>query len=295
MFSGAGEIFALASAVTWALAVILFKKSGETVHPIALNILKNLLAAALIFPTMWIVGETFFRDVPHRDYLIVFVSGALGIGIADTLFFMSLNRLGAGLSAIVSCLYSPLIIILSIIWLDESLKFLQIIGVIMIISAVLTAVSRKGAGSISRKNLVSGIILGITAVASTAIGIVMVKPLLDGSPLLWVTELRLIAGILILIPIILLHPRRREITTSAYQAKGWKYTLSGAFVGTYLALILWLAGMKYAPVSIASALNQTGNIFIFTFAALILKERVNLRKTIAIIAGVVGAIIVVTG
>jgi drug/metabolite transporter (DMT)-like permease len=295
LFPGSGEIFALVSAITWALAVILFKKSGETVHPIALNSIKNAVAIVLILPTMWIVGETLFRHVPARDYLIVFISGALGIGIADTLYFMCLNRIGASLTAIVSCLYSPIIIVLSIFWLDESLTYLQIFGVVLIIAAVLIVTGRNGNNSVSRKKMIGGIILGVLAVSSTAIGIVMVKPLLNSSPLLWITELRLIAGIVILIPILLIHPRRKEITISAYNVTGWKYTLSGAFVGTYLTLILWLAGMKYAQVSVASALNQTGNIFIFIFAAILLKEDVNLRKVIAIIVGVAGAMIVVTG
>ena len=76
------------------------------------------------------------RDVPAYDYWMLLVSGALGIGISDTFFFMSLNRLGAALSAIVDCLYSPFIIGLSVLWLGESLSVIQILGVVMIVSAV---------------------------------------------------------------------------------------------------------------------------------------------------------------
>ena len=89
-----GEAFSLTVAIVWAFAVILFKKSGETVHPIALNLFKNLLAIILFLPTMWLLGETLFLDVPARDYLILIISGALGIGIADTLFFNRRLRLG---------------------------------------------------------------------------------------------------------------------------------------------------------------------------------------------------------
>jgi len=55
---------------------------------------------------------------------------------------------------------------------------------------------------------------------------------------------------------------------------------------------LWLAGMKYAQASTASALNQTSNIFIFIFAALLLKERITPLRLIAIIVGVAGAVMV---
>jgi drug/metabolite transporter (DMT)-like permease len=57
-------------------------------------------------------------------------------------------------------------------------------------------------------------------------------------------------------------------------------------------MLIWLAGMKYAKVSIASALNQTSTIFVLLFAALILKERITLRKVAAIILAVAGAILV---
>src|SRR4030042_3975119 len=120
-----GETLALLTAVAWAIAVISCKRSGETVHPIALNVFKNILALVLFLPTLPLFGESFFHDAPTGDYLLLLASGALGIGLADTLYFMSLNRLGAGLSAIVDCTYSPFVIALSIVWLGESLNLWQ--------------------------------------------------------------------------------------------------------------------------------------------------------------------------
>ena len=94
-----GQSLALMTAIVWACAVILFKKSGETVHPIALNLFKNILALVLFLPTLWIFGETLFRPAPAGEYLLLMFSGILGIGVGDTLFFKSLNRVGAGSSS----------------------------------------------------------------------------------------------------------------------------------------------------------------------------------------------------
>ena len=152
-----GEILATLTAITWAIAVILFKKSGEKVHPVALNLFKNSLAVILFIPTMWFFGETLFRPVPASEYWMLLLSGILGIGIADTLFFKSLNLLGAGMHSIVNCLYAPSIIGLSVIWLGESMTALQILGAAMIVSAVLTATTKKGKGDLSRHNLFWGI------------------------------------------------------------------------------------------------------------------------------------------
>ncbi|MCX7786038.1 MAG: DMT family transporter, partial [candidate division WOR-3 bacterium] len=132
-----GQILSVLCAIIWALAVILFKKSGETVHPIALNLFKNLIAIILFLITIKILGQSLLRNASSKEYLIFILSGILGMAIADTLYFMCLNQIGAGLLAIVSCLHSPFIIILSMLFLKERMTFLQIIGVILIVLAVL--------------------------------------------------------------------------------------------------------------------------------------------------------------
>ncbi|MFH1009788.1 MAG: DMT family transporter [bacterium] len=291
-FPHLGQTLATVTAVTWAFAVILFKKSGESVHPVALNLFKNSLAAVLFLPTLWFFGETLLRRAPASDYLLLMVSGALGIGLSDTLFFMALNRLGAGLMAIVDCLYSPFIISLSVIFLSEHMTAWQFFGAGMILFGVLMAGVEKPKSGLIRKDLWLGILFGILALAGMAVGIVMIKRLLERSPLLWVTEIRLMASVIALLIILPLHPARRTMMGSLLSAQGWRYTLSGSFVGAYLSMVFWLGGMKYTQASIAAALNQTSNIFVFIFAALLLKEPVNRQRVVAIVLAVGGALLV---
>jgi len=290
-----GEILALGTAITWAFAVILFKRSGETVHPIALNTYKNILAGLLLIPTIYLFGQSLFYDAPQKDYWLLLISGALGIGLADTFFFKSLNLLGAGLTAIVDCLYSPSIIFLAFILLGESLTLLQIIGAILIISAILAAATKKGRGSLDKRSFLLGLMYGALGMFTMAIGIVMIDDILKRSPLLWVTEIRIFGGLVILLINIALHRRRKAIVKSVMTKTGWKYTFWGSVLGTYLALIMWLGGMKYTQMSTAAVLNQTSNIFIFIFAALLLKERLTMMKVAGILLAVGGVILVILG
>ena len=71
--------------------------------------------------------------------------------------------------------------------------------------------------------------------------------------------------------------------------------ITGSVAGAYLSLILWLAGMKYTQASVAAALNQTSNIFVFIFAGFFLKEVINLQRTIGIVLGVTGVFVVMLG
>ncbi len=290
-----GEGLSLLSAVLWALAVIMFRKSGEKVHPLGLNTFKSSLALILFLPTLWIFGETLLHPAPTSVYILLLLSGIIGIGAGDTLFFNSLNLLGAGLTGIVICMYSPFIICLSIIFLKENLTVFQIIGAILIIFAVLIATIEKETEKINRRRLVSGILCGVLASACMAIGIVIIKPILARFPLIWLTEIRLIGGTGALFLILLLYPNRRKIISSVISTKSWSYTISGSLIGAFLAMIVWLAGMKFTQASIASALNQTSTIFIFIFAGIILKEPINLRRALGIILAFIGSFLVSFG
>ena len=52
----------------------------------------------------------------------------------------------------------------------------------------------------------------------------------------------------------------------------WRRLALAAFVGQFLAMILWLAGYKYTQASVAAILNETASVFILLLAALWLKE-----------------------
>ncbi|KPL17503.1 MAG: hypothetical protein AMJ92_11605 [candidate division Zixibacteria bacterium SM23_81] len=290
-----GQTLSLLTAVIWAFAVILFKKSGETVHPIALNLFKNLLAIVLFLPTLWMAGEPLVRQIPGSEYLLFIFSGILGIAIGDTCFFKSLNRLGAGWSAIVACMYSPFMIGMSFICLGEKLTPVQVAGVLLILSSVLLTIHLKGSERIKRNDLLWGIFWGVIATAVMAIGVVMIKPLLEEAPLLWAVEVRLVGGFVSLALITLLFPSGRRAITTLFSIRSWTYTVTGSFMGAYLAMLAWLGGMKFTQVSLASALNQTSTIFIFVFAAVFLHEPITLRRTTAILLAVCGALLIFLG
>lgn len=288
-----GEILALLSALFWALAVILFKKSGETVHPLGLNLFKNLLALVLIIPTLRLVGEPLLPSLPASYYLRFVLSGILGMTIGDTLFFVSLNRIGAGLAAVVSYMYGPLLVILSLIFLHEQIGLPQVLGSLLILTALLISTDFRNPPSRNRRHLPSGIILGLLSTAATAAGVIIIKPLLDQTPLLWATALRLLVGLVGLLIFIPLMPDRLQIISSAFNRSRLGYSIAGTILGTYIALTLWLGGMKYTRVSTAAPLNQLSNIFVFIFGALLLREPVNGRRLAAILLAFTGAVLVI--
>ncbi len=283
-----GSIFALTSAFFWASAVILFKKSGEAFSPVSLNIYKNFVALILISLTMLILNIPFFPDKPINDWLLLALSGFLGITLADLFFFMSLNRLNAGLFAIVECLYLPSVIFFSFIFLGENLSIGSVIGATLILSAVFVGSTKRKKDSKNRSPL-SGIMIGCLSIIFLAIGIVIIKELLEHTDVFWATLVRLTAGTISLFIIVLCHPKRKLYFNELKFSKAWLIALPASVTGNYLALLCWMAGMKYTTASRAAILNQMSTVFIFILAAIFLKEKITINKSFAIALALTGA------
>jgi len=284
-----GEILALASGVAWAVAVILFRVSGRRVEPVALNLGKNVLGLALIAPTLLVLGEPLAPAVPAASTGLLLLSGVLGIAVSDTLFFHALNRLGASLTAIVDCFYSPFVIALSFVLLGERMTLVQLAGAALVVSAILTVSKEGKLERIDRKDLALGILYGILAMFFVALGIVMVKPVLGEVSILWATLVRVAGGTAALALLVPVLRNRRAVLAPLFDRHNWKALVPAAFFGSYLSLILWTGGMKYAKASVAAVLNQLNTIFIVVIAAVFLKERLTGWKVAAVVLAFLGA------
>jgi drug/metabolite transporter (DMT)-like permease len=280
-----------AAAFFWAVAIILFKKSGDHFSPMALNLFKCTVTLILLIPTLLLCGIDLFPEKPAYDWVMFCVSGLLGIALADTLFFMALSRLSAGMIAIVDCLYLPIVIFISFVFLDEILGIKGLFGATLVVIAIFVgSVSKKGI-TVTGIDFFFGIILGIFAIILIAGSIVMLKKLLEDTNVLWASFARVLAGTLGLYLIVLLSPGRKKLLAELYPSKTWFSALPASVAGNYIAMIAWLAGMKYTMVSIAAVLNQLSTVFIFILAAIFLKEPVTLPRVSATILAVSGAIL----
>jgi drug/metabolite transporter (DMT)-like permease len=287
-----GELLSAGSALIWAVAVLLYRVSGRTVHPLGLNLFKSLLGTAMVVLTMLLLGESMLPKTLWQDYALLGLSGLVGIALSDTLFFQCLNLLGASLTAVVDCLYSPFVILFSFLFIGERLSLRQLLGVSLILSALILVSISKEKGLPPRKSLLAGIGLGTLAMITLAASIVMIKPLLAHSSVLWATLWRMAVGGAALLVFLPFHPRRRQICRPLAAPANWRSLVPGTFVGAYAALIAWMAGMKYTLASVAAPLNQLNSIFIFVLAALFLKEKVTKAKMAALILAILGAFLV---
>ncbi len=290
-----GELFSLAAAVIWALAVILLKRSTERAHPFALNLFRVAFSLPLFLGTLLVLREPLWGVAPARDIGVLVLSGWLGIALSDTLFHMGLSRVGAGITAIVDGLYSPLVALFAFGLLGERLGPWQWLGMAMVIAAILVASRHEPPPGATRRRLLAGIGYGSLAMVCLALAIVIAKPVLERTPVIWATAVRQAGCAVLMLPLALLSPRRRDLLGVFRPAPRWRTMLGATVLGSYLSLIFWIAGMKYTLAGSAAIINQTSSIFVLVFATLLLREAFTRRKAIAGVLALGGICLVILG
>ncbi len=300
-----GQACALAAALIWSISVILFKRS-EAVSPQAMNLFKNVAALTLLLLTLALLGQTIDWQRPAEEWWVLLLSGALGIAVADTLVFMALRRLGAGLLAVVDCAYSPVIVTFGVVVLGEQMSQSFVIGGVLVVGGVLVATtesrrapvaageqeSKPAATPALRRERWAGVLFGIIGIVVMAISVVIAKPLLERGSLVEVTTIRLVGGVAGQLLWIALVPGQRSTLEVFIPTATWWTLVPASVLGSYVAMLFWLGGFKWATASTAAVLNQMSTVFTIILAGIFLREPVTVRRGVGAAGAVGGALFV---
>jgi drug/metabolite transporter (DMT)-like permease len=287
-----GNVLAITCAMVWSLSVILMKISGARIHPLSLNLGKNVIGLLLLILSAIIVeGEV---HVPGtRETALLLLSGFLGIGVADGMILRAMQNLHASHVAILECLFAPFVIGLSVLFLNEKPTPVMLLGGALIMASLIF-VSPKATtqDQVSPEERRKGILLMSGGLFLVALGIILIKPLFDSVPLFSLVTLRMLAGVIGSGLIFLFIGDRRARFNEFFTAPHKGILLWGCFLSAYLSIILWVAGYKYLQASVAALLNQTSTMFTVFFAILFLKEKLTRSKVFAILLAMSGAALI---
>ena len=288
---GFGQAMALSAAVSWALAVMLLRRSGESLPAFELNLFKNLLGLALLIPTLIFTLGLDIPDYSAKDLVIALVSGFLGIAVADTWYLRALNLVGASRTGIVASLFSPFVILLSVIFLGESLGGWQLLGFGLVMSGVVLVSWRQSRTEVDSAQVRKGVLFAAGAVFLMAVGVVMVKEILETRPFLWTLSIRMLGGVAGMMIYVSVRRHWAMVRSQFARPQPWRWIVMGSFLSSYLSMMMWLAGYKYIPASEASILNETASAWIVLFAWLMLGESIGARKLVGLLLTFTGAIV----
>lgn len=283
-----GEVAALGAALIWAIASFIYVYLGKQFPPLVLNFAKSSIAIVLILGTLVLQGEAFRLDLNPFTWL--FLSGAIGIGLGDTVFFASLNCIGARRSLLLEALAPPLTALFAALFLAEQLSFQACLGIALTVAGVAWVVVERTPDEIQgEQRPLRGIIFGLLAALAQASGAVLSRAALAGtsvSPLLS-TLSRLIGGVFILILLLTFQRNLWSGFTPLRSRRVLAVVTGTSFAGTFLAIWLQQTALKYTKAGIAQSLSATSPLFVIPLA-IWMGERVSFRAILGVLTALIG-------
>ncbi|WP_416235705.1 EamA family transporter [Nodularia sp. UHCC 0506] len=265
---------------------------GQHIPPLRLNLIKGIVAIALLILTILLTGESWSISNP-MTILLLCLSGVIGISWGDTAFLGAINYLGARRVLLLSTLAPPMTAIAAMIWLQESLNLTAWCGIFITILGVAWVVTERVPGNIdhSSAHLWRGIGLGLLAAIANAIATIISRVAFTTGSItpLWAALLRLGAAELILFGWMFLPQSQAQATSSPHgQTRRIIFAACfAAFCGTYLGIWLQQTAIKFTSAGIASTLLQTSPIFVIPIAICI-GEKVSWRAIAGVIIAIIG-------
>ena len=267
---------AILAALCWSVASLISADVTRNIGGLVFNRLR------LFFVSIILIGYTTIIDTWETisfEYLnIILISGIVGIFLGDTLLFMALQKIGPRRNNILFSLAAPFTVLLNIFFLKEQMSFINLLGCFVVFMGVVIAISY---GSETNNNhrwekvegsLILGILFGILAALCQAIGLIMMKPILDtGADPIASAALRTIISCFLLSLTFFLKSdnfvSRKPLNTSIML----KSIISG-FLGMALGMSLLLIALQKADAGIVATLSSTSPIMVLFFIWIITKK-----------------------
>lgn len=286
-----GAVAALASAFCWAWAAILFRKLGDSVSAVGMNLSKGIVAAVFLFGLLLLLGEfPALAMVESDDFLFLALSGLIGICLGDTLYFVTLVRLGPRVTLLMGALIPVVVAITAMVLLDEQVAELALLGLALTIAGVVVVLWEKAPENTSAVQWRAGIVFGLLFVLLEAAGIILTKVGVQDVPSLQATFIRQVAAI-------------AGLTfwgLAAGTLLGWMEPLKdpkirvrviiAAIIGALLGTWLSVFALKYTYASVAAALNSTSPLFVLPLAAFMMNERISRKAVLGAFMAVLGIV-----
>jgi drug/metabolite transporter (DMT)-like permease len=284
-----GAAAALGSAASWALGAVLFRRLGDRLRPIALTFAKGVVGALLLGICVATVG---YRPVSAQVWMLLVLSGLLGIAIGDTLFFLALNRLGAQAVVVMFTLGQVLTVLFAVLWLGERPDPFAWAGIVLILSGVTTVMWSKLETDSGRTTL-GGALYGLFSVLAMSVSVIVAKEAVSAAGSVQATFVRMLAGTAGIFLFGHLTGRLAGGFCALREPRFLAFFLLSVAVVTFGGFWLAMVAIAHVDVAIANTLNGTEPLFVLPLAAVVLRERIGPAVLLGSLTSVAGIALVV--
>lgn len=282
-----GEAAALGSAFLWAVSNILMGSQSGRLAASVISALRCIFAAGfLVVLALILVGTGQGGTLSWGAAAGLAGSGALGIGVGDTLYIRSLRHIGVSRAFPISMAVYPLMTFaLAVPLLGEDVTARVLAGTVLIIAGVVLVVSgglakeASGAGEQAGRERWLGNGLVCAAALLWAAASVWLREAAEGVEPAVAQAVRLPAAALV--TALVVWRSGLSLSLAGYGRRTWAALLLTGVAGTGVGSMLFVIGVQDAGAARTAVLSSTAPLFALPMAALALGERVSAR----IIAG----------
>lgn len=246
---------------------------------------------AMMLLHLWMFGSLGFQGMDLRGFCYLAASGLLGFCFTDMCIFKALVELGPRETAVVMGLTPIISAVLSWCFLAEHLAWVQVGGIVVTVSGVITVVVAEGNRRKERHHLWVGLGFALAGALLQAITIVLAKTgLRSGTHPVSANLVRLIFGFAGVTVVALLQQSWRRDIQRMKDSMALVQISTGAVIGPVIGMILALHALRAAPVGVAMALMQLAPIFLLPTDMILFKKRlgpVAIAGTLFAVAGTV--------
>ncbi|MCX7882913.1 MAG: DMT family transporter [Brevinematales bacterium] len=257
-----GEIASLFASVGWAGSALFFEFSSRRIGSQYVNLWRLLWAFVLLWIVNGIFCHSFLQDIFLTDVAWLLLSGFVGFFVGDMFLFQSFVMIGSRLSLLIMLAHPLLSAVVAFFLFGEMLGIRQWIamgGTLLSIAGVLVFHQREEQREKAQdtRSLFVGILAALVGMMGQSGGALLAKPALFHAGCVFeATWLRIIGGLGGFVLWLIGKRAFREWIASFGDRKAIAATIGGSFFGPFLGVSLFLVGMKYAPLGVASTLSS---------------------------------------
>ena len=291
-----GELSCLGAALLWAVAVQLFSSPISRYGARVVNLFKCTFATVLLGLTLLVLGGwRAFGTASGSDLAMVALSGIVGLTVGDTALFAAVNRIGPHRSLLLQTM-APVFAIAMAWPLGERMGVLQMVGSAVILTGVVIVLTgSRDPAKEHRGRMGIGLVVGLLAALGQGGGVVIAKMGMTSVPVLPATFLRLGVGAVGLVVIAMVIGGLGRAVRGMSDRKTFPRMAMASFFGTYLAMLLMMAGVAWASASVAAVLLSTPPIFSLGVQSVVERRWPSLRGILGTVIAVAGVSLLVAG
>ncbi len=305
-----GYIIALITTLCWSIGIFPFTEAAKRFGTEALNQYRLLLAWIFITIIVCIycgISPVEIATKPTtQNYLYLGLSGIIGFTIGDFFAFSSFKLLGPKLGSLYTTIAPFAALVLSMLFLNESINAIGIVGMFITIAGVIwLTLSKRDKQEAEKQGFIrnkKGILFGILGALCQGSGLVLSKYALQSTPLqnndlptLHAVWVRLLFASLAAAVFAIVTGTFKSNTRIVFQNQngGLKYMLFGTIMGPVIGVSCSLLAIQYLQVAEAQTVFALLPIFVLPLNFYFYKEKITWASVWACLTAILGVIILI--